>query len=851
MDFRDICKDNLLLKKALDSTGFDPSQPTIFFRNCMFACLEPMLPTQTGQHHDSTNKKQLLSVKESYARDYANQFLGKLNRGTSSSSSADDDVFHPLGSNRETIIARFISCGFSIKAVAKVACTRRLSAKEPFDEHAALALNLDCYAVACAFGGSNDGDVRSLLPWLDQSLNNSLSTIKITTIADSSQDTLVGDLYGRIYTHLYNKYPAIRKMVKSALKTDFMADSTDDSSAIQNRFKARGGEFWIALDMESFEVVGCIGVRRRKTKECEDEDDKGGPSSPFSVVEYEVQRLAVDDKHRGKGIGKRLLNAVYEYSLRQGILEKKKKKGVSVKLLAVTPEALVNANNLYNAFGFIKEESFEGEVYMYGSRRYDMTTGTVNLSNQRAHKRLMDASATMMRLPTIVTLLTLVSAILSAASADNSKDADAIGQSGSLRGAGTDTSIHQSLLKAIEADELGEFDASDLVLQEPLPDQNDRELGLCGDDAKVFKVDLTTGNDGSGTSWRFFRYDDSTKKWSRVGIGPDGVVAYDGKTRYVQRICVDPATYAFVMRETKGQSFSYSCSFKGSKIFEKESSFSGRKVHYFSYTEENSSSPTPKPINPNIGGRLADCNWNERLFTISLQADQYGNEISWILKDQAGNTKLQSSRTYKNFETDTVEACISAGAYQLIMMDSYGDGITDKGYYRIYIDGVLTFQGGKNYKTKTHAFVFGPQDMTDRDQQWLDSHNTRRETWHRAYGKSFVPLKWSASLKRSSQQWAKELLKTCGQSLYHDPNNKKYGENLASNSGSGSWANVKSTESIVGRFVEWEQDWKWPRNAHLTQVLWRGTDHVGCAEMAKDLGMGRNVMFKLSLYPSR
>jgi hypothetical protein len=30
---------------------------------------------------------------------------------------------------------------------------------------------------------------------------------------------------------------------------------------------------------------------------------------------------------------------------------------------------------------------------MYGSRRYDMTTGTVNLSNQRAHKRLMDASA--------------------------------------------------------------------------------------------------------------------------------------------------------------------------------------------------------------------------------------------------------------------------------------------------------------------------------------------------------------------------------------------------------------------------------------------------------------------------
>lgn len=407
MDFRDICRDNSLLNDALGSRGFDPSQPTIIFselvlayigyesanailysmgrdllrdNECsMFACLEPMLPpTQAEQHHVSNNKK-LLSVKESYAIDYANQFLGKLNRGTSSSCADDDSgFFHPLGSNPETIIARFVSCGFSMsnldvaslrKAVAKVSCTRHLRAKEPFDEHAALALNLDCYAVACAFVGSTD-DVRVFLPWLDQSLNNSLTTIKITTIADSSQDMLVGDLYGRVYTHLYKYYPAIHKMVKSALKTDLMADSSDDSSAIRNRFKAKGGEFWIAHDMESSEIVGCIGIRQRKRKEC-DGDEKGGSSSPFSVIEYEVQRLAVDDKHRGKGIGKRLLNAVYEYSLQQGSvvannaeMVEKKRKRLPVKLWAVTPDILVTANNLYNSFGFIKEESFEGGLTM-------------------------------------------------------------------------------------------------------------------------------------------------------------------------------------------------------------------------------------------------------------------------------------------------------------------------------------------------------------------------------------------------------------------------------------------------------------------------------------------------------
>jgi GNAT superfamily N-acetyltransferase/O-methyltransferase involved in polyketide biosynthesis len=409
MDFRDVCTDNSLLKKALDTTGFDPTQPTIIIselvlayigyesanailhsmtrdllcgNECsMFACLEPMLPTQAEQQRHSGNKK-LLSVKESYARDYASQFHEKLNRGNCNSSGADEDSsFHPLGSNPEKIIARLISCGFSMssldvaslrKAVATVACTRRLRANEPFDEHAALSLNLECYAVACAFVGSNNDGVRGLIPWIDQSLDNSSTTIKITAIGDACEDTLVGNLYSRVYTHLYKAYPAIHKMVKSALKTELaVADSTNDSSAIRNRFNAKGGEFWVAHAMESSEIVGCIGIRQRKTRECNDEDDKEGSSSPFSVVEYEVQRLAVDDKHRGKGIGKRLLNAAYEYALQRGsavanmhMMERKRKKRASVKLWAVTPDILVTANNLYNAFGFVKEESFEGGLTM-------------------------------------------------------------------------------------------------------------------------------------------------------------------------------------------------------------------------------------------------------------------------------------------------------------------------------------------------------------------------------------------------------------------------------------------------------------------------------------------------------
>ena len=91
---------------------------------------------------------------------------------------------------------------------------------------------------------------------------------------------------------------------------------------------------------------------------------------------------------------------------------------------------------------------------------------------------------------------------------------------------------------------------------------------------------------------------------------------------------------------------------------------------------------------------------------------------------------LSNDRTYNNFETDTVEACIPEGAYTLTMNDEWGDGILDPGYYKVYIDGVLTYEGGKNYKTREHSFNFQAQDMTERDQNWLDSHNIRRQQWY-------------------------------------------------------------------------------------------------------------------------
>ena len=51
--------------------------------------------------------------------------------------------------------------------------------------------------------------------------------------------------------------------------------------------------------------------------------------------------------------------------------------------------------------------------------------------------------------------------------------------------------------------------------------------------------------------------------------------------------------------------------------------------------------------------------------------------------------------------------------------------------------------------------------MTDRDKAYLVAHNKRRIDWHARYNKEYIPLKWSAGLKESSLEYAKELLDTC------------------------------------------------------------------------------------------
>lgn len=116
-------------------------------------------------------------------------------------------------------------------------------------------------------------------------------------------------------------------------------------------------------------------------------------------------------------------------------------------------------------------------------------------------------------------------------------------------------------------------------------------------------------------------------------------------------------------------------------------------------------------------------------------------------------------------------------------------------------------------------------NLNSRDREWLKSHNSRRKQWHTQNNRKYVPVKWSDALKKDAAVWARHLVAI--DTFYHDPNRGPYGENLAMNGGA-DWQ--PTTENVLSRWVEDEANLDFPANGHLTQVLWRATEWVGCAE---------------------
>lgn len=116
------------------------------------------------------------------------------------------------------------------------------------------------------------------------------------------------------------------------------------------------------------------------------------------------------------------------------------------------------------------------------------------------------------------------------------------------------------------------------------------------------------------------------------------------------------------------------------------------------------------------------------------------------------------------------------------------------------------------------------------EQEWLAAHNGERTSL------GLAPLRWSHALMRDAAAWADHLASE--QSLRHSP--------IATRSGQGEnlWMGTRARftpQQMIGgflaeksafrpgRFPDVSSTGRWSDVGHYTQIIWPGTQEVGCA----------------------
>ena len=170
------------------------------------------------------------------------------------------------------------------------------------------------------------------------------------------------------------------------------------------------------------------------------------------------------------------------------------------------------------------------------------------------------------------------------------------------------------------------------------------------------------------------------------------------------------------------------------------------------------------------------------------------------------------------------------GAYTLTVEDGFngiccGEG---NGQYSVRVNGEEIVYGGKfSNTTVSHDILVGFEPpMSDRDKEWLDAHNTRRKQFHEENKAEYLPLVWSPELAAAASNWADQILPTC--KLEREPGVQE-GENISLRTSVGPRDN-ENPEDILTRWSDNKMGKPYPNNNSMTQVMWRATHYLGCAD---------------------
>lgn len=228
---------------------------------------------------------------------------------------------------------------------------------------------------------------------------------------------------------------------------------------------------------------------------------------------------------------------------------------------------------------------------------------------------------------------------------------------------------------------------------------------------------------------------------------------------------------------------------------------------------------------------------NEYCIDIKIVTDKFGGETGFSLTSNptdGTSSKRLMNKNIGSLDSETVysrRTCVPAGSYTFTVRDENGglccrDG---SGSYSVSIDGDEVVSGGRfSTTTLTHKILAGydPQ-MSNRDKEWLDGHNSRRQDFHKLHNTEYRPLHWSPELAKDASDEVDQMLPVCK----HISGEGGYGENSAVRRHR-ELSDGENPDDILNLWSDkyLRQDTEHLDNKTMTQVMWRATRHVGCAD---------------------
>jgi len=371
----------------------------------------------------------------------------------------------------------------------------------------------------------------------------------------------------------------------------------------------------------------------------------------------------------------------------------------------------------------------------------------------------------------------------------------------------------------------------------------------CRSNQKRVKIEIRTDNSGHENRWEI-----RNANGGLLSKGPPGSTKYADNRNYVGGICLNPGGYRVIFFDkfsdgmcgrNTGKGW-YRVSIGGTRKFTSPTNCATnwqRRVHSF-----NIPRPPTNNNNNNGGGAISSRGGCSNV-KVQFKIDKYGKETSVTLSG-GGRTHLTSIKNVGAFQTKTMTKCLPSGTYTLRLVDQ--DGICcghGQGWYKMFVNGVRVIGGGYFIGSKTHTIKIGSSwqgTMTARDREWLNAHNSRRRKYNG--GRGYVPLRHSRTLKAAAKNYAERLASNCKNGKLVHAKGINDGENLAKNQGGGTWGRQYAADKIMGRWVENELNWPYPRNAHMTQVVWRATQYVGCGEAVRNVGNNNMCRIQVCRY---